>query len=213
MSLSTRIAAEKQKATTPKPDAGTTATAKSGKAEGEEDEEEMAEDEDEKESAAKKAKAKKAKSKAAKKAESEEDEETAEGDDDDEKMAAAAAKPGLVAELCAEANVPKMAKALIDAQLPLGQVKAKIAAAADIRAAFEAGKRICRTIDPARAESYINAGASARHVKAELFDQIVKAQGPEIRNSHSAAPAGAGAGGGSFGWDGVVAKINGTAKA
>jgi hypothetical protein len=211
MSLSTRIAAEKQKATTPKPDAGTTATAKSGKAEGEDDDEKMAEDEDDPKPEEKKTK--KAKSKAAKKAESEEDEETAEGDDDDEKMAAVAANPGLVAELCADANVPKMAKALIDAKLPLGQVKSKIAAAADIRAAFEAGKRICRTIDPARAESYINAGASAKHVKAELFDQIVKAQGPEIRNSHSAAPAGAGAGGGSFGWDGVVAKINGTAKA
>lgn len=212
MSLSERLAAENKRALKAGAAAVAPVKAKAAKAEGEEDEEEMAEGEDEEDQPdAKKAKGKKAaKAKPGKKAESEDEEETAEGEDDEEEMAArTAADPGTVAELCADAGVPKMAKSLINAKLPLGKVKAKIAGASGIRKAFEAGKRICRTIDPARAEAHIEAGNSIAHVKAELFDQIVKAEGPEIRNSQTGGSgAGAAAPSGSFGWDKTVEKLN-----
>lgn len=206
MSISEQLAA--QKAQSEKPVAAAAgATAKSGgesggQAENEENDEDMAAGEDDDKA--------EGKSSGASKKTSKETAETAEnGEDDEETQApAAAADPGTVADLCAEAGVPKMAKALIDARLPLDQVKAKIASAADIRAAFQAGKRICRTIDPARAESHIAAGNTVKHVKAELFDQIVKAEGPEIRNSQTAGTGGAAPRAGSYGWDKTVEKLN-----
>lgn len=207
MSISQQLAAQKQQAEKPGASAADPqATAKSGKAAEAEEDDEEAEAGDEEEDTAKKAKAKKAaKAKTAKKAEAEDDEDAAEGEDDDEKVAA---DPGTVAQLCVEAGVPQMAKALIDARLPLKDAKAKIDSAGAIRAAVATAGRVCRTIDPKIAEGFISKGASVEHAKAELFDMIVKAEGPEIRTSQTGGAGGQAAQVGSYGWDKTVEKLN-----
>jgi hypothetical protein len=208
MSISQRLAAEKQQAEKPTA-AASTAAAKGGKAEGEEEEDEAADDEPEPEEKKAKGKSKaKAKSKPAKKAESEEDDADAEGEDDEEEMAAGAADPGTVAQLCADAGVASMAKALIDGKLPLAKVKARINSAGTIRAAVATAGRVCRTIDPKLADSFIANGASVEHVKAQMFDMIIKAEGQEIRSSHAETPAGGSASSGNYGWDKAVQKVN-----
>lgn len=219
MSIKQHIAASRERGTKP-----AAARAKAKKAEGKDEDEGMegededdaeAEGEDEPEPNGRKAaKAKKARGKKAEgeeddaEAEGEEDDATAEGDDDEEEGGAVAADPGTVAQLCADAGVPHMAKPLIDRGLSLGKVKARIASAGNVRGLVAAAGRISRAVDPKIAEGFIKNGASVQHVKAELFDMIVSAQGPEIRNSHGAAADGSPGPSGNYGWDKVTDKIN-----
>jgi hypothetical protein len=135
----------------------------------------------------------KGKTKAKKKAKAKSAPKRAESDDeDDEEMAASAsaapvvvqADPGAVIELCVQSGVAHMAKTLVDAKLSMTEVKARIESAGAIRGLVMAAGRISRTIDPKLAEGFIRDGASIEHVKAEMFDLLIKGQSAEIRNSH-----------------------------
>lgn len=138
----------------------------------------------------------------------------AEGDcpkDDEEDMdKAAAADPGTVAQMCADANVPHKAKGMIDAKLPLAEVKARLAQAADIKRMCEHAHSINPSLDAkAMAEDFDRGNASLAHAGKVLLEKLASMQSPEIRNTHAAASGGAPGvvPQGNHGWDKAIEKV------
>ncbi len=215
MSIKQHIAAQRQQGQKP-----AAARARAKKAEGQDDDEGMeGEDEDdaeaegEDESEPKGKKAAKRKGAKGKKAEGEEDETEAEGEEDDaeaegeEDEETMAADPGTVAQLCANAGIPHMAKPLIDAKLPIGKVKRRIEGASQVRGLVAAAGRISAAVDPGIAEDFIKTGASPDHVKAKLFDMVISTQSPEVMTALSNEGRAARPGG-DFGWGSAVERLN-----
>lgn len=123
-----------------------------------------------------------------------------------------AADPGAVAQLCADAGVPQLAKALIDAKLPLAECKAKIDNAAEIHKLVATARRYLPTIGAGLADEFIRNGATAAEAGRALLAKMAANQSPEIRNAHTPGPRPAGAAT-DDGWDASIARVSGRRKA
>ncbi|HEX9647063.1 MAG TPA: hypothetical protein VGB88_06165 [Alphaproteobacteria bacterium] len=151
-----------------------------------------------------------AKSKRSKKAKAQDDDdEDDEGmaDDDDKEKAAA---PGRVAQLCADAGVPGLARHLIDARLGPRGVRRRIDQAVEIKALGARLRGRWPAVSAAIAEEIAVKGMSVQAAKATFLDLIAANQSGDIRGHHQpGGPAPAGQSADVHGWGNAIAKATG----
>jgi len=139
----------------------------------------------------------------------EDDEHMAEDDDDKEKAAA----PGGVAQMCADAGVPGLARQLIDAGLGAGAVRRRIDQAVEIKSVAARLRGRWPAISAAVAAELAAKGLSVQAAKATFLDLIEANQSGDVRNSHlPGGPAPAGQSDAARGWDAAIKKATGAAR-
>lgn len=116
--------------------------------------------------------------------------------------------PGVVAEACAKAGVPELARMLIDAKLPLAEAEARIENAAEIRALVVTARRYCPTIGTDLADEFFRGGATPAEAGRELLTLMAASQSLEIRNAHAPGTRPAGRGD-DHGWGAAIEKVFG----
>lgn len=101
---------------------------------------------------------------------------------------AKAADPAAVAELCATQGCAHLAAGMIREGLTMPQVKARIDGAGVVTGLVASARKVNPALDPKLADEFIAAGASADHVRAQLFDKLIAAQSVEISHATAAIP-------------------------
>ena len=137
------------------------------------------------------------------------DDHMAEDDDDKEK----AASPGRVAQMCADAGVPGLARQLIDTKLGAGAVRRRIEQAVEIKAVAARLRGRWPAISAAVAAELAAKGLSVQAAKATFLDLIEANQSGDVRNSHlPGGPAPAGQSDAARGWDAAIKKATGAGR-
>jgi len=138
------------------------------------------------------------------------DDHMAEDDDEDKEKAAS---PGRVAQMCADAGVPGLARQLIDAKLGAGAVRRRIEQAVEIKAVGARLRGRWPAISAAVAAELAAKGLSVQAAKATFLDLIAANQSGDVRNTHQpGGPAPAGQSDAARGWDAAIKKATGAGR-
>jgi len=93
-----------------------------------------------------------------------------------------AADPAEVADYCVKNGAAMMAADLIREGATMDEVREAVGVAAKIRGMVADARRLSPEIDPKLAEQFIAARTDLEDVRKAIFDQLIAAQSPEIRN-------------------------------